>query len=368
MESTKPDKPYPEYPLFAHSNGQWAKKIRGKFHYFGVWEKPEEARDLYLEQRDDLFAGRKPSRHKGALTVNELCDLFLAHKERLLKSGDLSQRTFDRYQATAQSVGDECGWTVAVIDLRPIDFERLRAALTETWGPVALANEIQIVRMAFRYGYESELLEKPVRFGPGFAKPSAKTIRRARGANGPRMFTPDELRRIIDNATPNMKAMVLLGINGGLGNTDLGMLPCDAVKLNISWLYYPRTKTGILRLVPLWSETVAAIGEVLANRKVDSPLLFIGRRGKDYIGDHKGYRVTAEFARVAAKAKVTGRAFYDLRRTFQTIAEGCGDLPAVKAIMGQAPESGDMSAVYRQVVSDERLKAVTDHVHRWLFG
>ena len=27
-----------------------------------------------------------------------------------------------------------------------------------------------------------------------------------------------------------------------------------------------------------------------------------------------------------------------------------------------------MSAVYRERISDERLKAVTDHVHQWLFG
>ena len=27
-----------------------------------------------------------------------------------------------------------------------------------------------------------------------------------------------------------------------------------------------------------------------------------------------------------------------------------------------------MSAVYRQRISDERLKAVTDYVHGWLFG
>jgi hypothetical protein len=27
-----------------------------------------------------------------------------------------------------------------------------------------------------------------------------------------------------------------------------------------------------------------------------------------------------------------------------------------------------MSSIYRERISDERLRAVTDHVHAWLFG
>jgi hypothetical protein len=37
----QPRKPYPTFPLTAHPNGQWCKKIRGKVHFFGVWGDPE---------------------------------------------------------------------------------------------------------------------------------------------------------------------------------------------------------------------------------------------------------------------------------------------------------------------------------------
>jgi len=44
-----------------------------------------------------------------------------------------------------------------------------------------------------------------------------------------------------------MMAMILLGINGGLGNTDLAMLTPDPFDLDGSWLNYaPLLPPGLL--------------------------------------------------------------------------------------------------------------------------
>ena len=377
---SKPAKPHPDFPLFIHdwrhpNRARWAKKIKGKLHYFGrVADDPkgQVALDLWLAQKDDLLAGRTPRPQDNRLTVEDLCDQFLEHKELLVDSDELAPRTWDRYHATCTLVLKTFGKSRPVDDLRPQDFAKLRGVLAKRYGAVVLCNEIQTVRSVFRYGYEAELIDKPIRFGPGFKKPSAKTIRKTRVANGPRMFKPEDIRKLLEHATVNMRAMVLLGINAAMGNTDLALLPIKAVDLENHWLDYPRAKTAIPRRIPLWAETVKAIKAALENRgepkdPEDKALLFIGRRGQSYVGNHKGYRVHQEFARVLKWAGIEGRSFYDLRRTFQTIGEGAHDLVAVQSVMGHAPPSSDMSAIYRQRVDDARLRNVTDHVRTWLF-
>src|SRR5204863_931860 len=92
-KSDKPAKPYPEFPLTAHPAGYWCKKIRGKIHYFGPWDDPDDALAKYLEQKDALHAGRKPRENTAATTLNELCNAFLNAKQASVDTGELSPRT-----------------------------------------------------------------------------------------------------------------------------------------------------------------------------------------------------------------------------------------------------------------------------------
>ena len=88
----KPTKPRPDFPLFAHAAGVWAKKIRGKLPYFGPWADPDGALAKYLEQKDALHAGRKPREDTGGLSVKELANRFLNAKQALVDAGPFDSR------------------------------------------------------------------------------------------------------------------------------------------------------------------------------------------------------------------------------------------------------------------------------------
>ena len=166
--------------------------------------------------------------------------------------------------------------------------------------------------------------------------------------------------------------MILLGINCGFGNADCGNLPLSPLDLDRGMIDFPRPKTGIPRRCALWPQTVAAIREALARRPKpkrpqDAGLVFLTKYGYAWSKEDNAGPVTQEMRKLLNRLGINGhRNFYTLRHTFRTIADEAKDQPAADYIMGH--EVPHMSSVYRETISDERLRAVADHVRRWLFG
>lgn len=50
------------------------------------------------------------------------------------------------------------------------------------------------------------------------------------------MFEAEDLRKILNAATQPMRAMVLLGINGALGATDVAEMPRTVLNFKTGWL------------------------------------------------------------------------------------------------------------------------------------
>jgi hypothetical protein len=254
--SSKPAKPYPDFPLFPHASGQWAQKIRGRFVYFGPWNNPDVALAKYLGAKEDLHAGRTPRPEPGALSLKDLANAFLNAKQAMVDTGELSPRTWDGYKSACDFLVKHLGKTRLVADLGPDDFAAVRTKLAQRYGPHGLGTAIQCIRCACKYAFDAGLVDRPVRYGPRFKRPSKKALRIHRAKQGPKLFTAEEIRRLLDAAGRPLKAMILLGINAGFGNADCGRLPHDLLDLDCGVIDYPRPKTGIPRRCILWPETV----------------------------------------------------------------------------------------------------------------
>jgi integrase len=388
--SERPKKPYAAFPLTPHASGAWQKKIRGKVHYFGRWATRrngklerfpgdgwKEALAEYKLQADNLHAGRTSHpKIDNELILEQLCNEFLTAKQNRVVSRELSQRSFADYRQIAQMVCDYFGKDRLVCDLGPNDFASLRVSIAKRVGPVRLGNEITRIKSIFKYAMENQLVENSVVYGTEFAKPRKEVMQKYRAGRDKKLFSTSEIKQLAKEASPMVAAATFLGINCGLGNTDISSLDQRHLDLDAGWLDYPRSKNGNPRRVPLWPVTVKHLRTAIADRPTpkdesDKHAVLLASNGERLVRLSATSRtdgVSVRFGRLLRKLDINGRkglGFYSLRHTFATIGLQTGDRDAVKALMGHS--YGDVLALYDQAgPSDERLKAVTDHILEWL--
>lgn len=414
----KPEKPHAGFPLFPHVTGRWARKVKGRLHYFGRWGVKRGVNIVPVEDVDAsaaaalaefnrqwpyLQAGRTPppADAPAGSTMRDVCNAFLTEKTHAVESGELSAHSLSEYHRTCERLIAHFGRERRVDDLSPEDFRGFRARLAKGCNVVTLKSKINRVRVVLKYAHDNRMIDRAVEYGSAFDRPKPLALRRARNEAGPRLFDRAELLLMLDalegkpvavegedepvilTPAPALRAMVLLGLNGGLGNTDVANLPRSAVDLSRGWITFPRVKTGIQRRIPLWPETTSALTAALAIRPAakdpaDAGLCFLTERGTRFMrvqasqstaGRHVAINpLSRRFEMLLKRLKLDGRrgrGFYTLRHCFETFAGESRDQVAVDAVMGHVDST--MAGQYRETISDERLRAVVEVVRAWLW-
>ena len=311
----KPSKPYPDFPLYAHNSKRWAKKIKGRTHFFGHWNDWKSALERFQYENDYLQAGKTPPpKNVGALTVEDLVNGFLENRDAKVLSGEMAQRTWNDSKRTGLMLIEALGRHTTVESLTPNDFAKLRLQFSKGVGLVSLGNDIQRSRVIFNFAFKNEMIDRPVRMGLSFSKPSKQSVRKEKQSKPAKVFNVDELAIIFKAANPQMRCFMLLAMNG----------------------------------------------------EYDSQLVFVTKYGQSWYKDAADSPITKEFVKLLKECGLheKQRGFYALRHTFRTVADGCRDRVAIDRIMGHSDDS--MGATYREWVEPERLQAVVDHVHNWL--
>lgn len=319
-------------------------------------------------------------------TVKEVCEAAVARVRRRVESEDLSPRTAEEYETASGSLLAAFGGERTVDSLSPEDFAVLRSSLATRLAKSTLHKRIGMIRTVL--GHAGDLRDEQGRrrfsadvdYGREFERPTAKAIRKERAAGQRKVFTAEEVRRLLEAAGEPLRTMILLGVNCAFGNTDVAELTWSAVDLEAGWIDYPRPKTGVHRRVPLWEETAKALKRHRSERLFAEPgqLVFSTSSGKAFVRytPHrrdserttkqddlaKAFRALCDSVGVGRR----GLGFYGLRHTCCTWGDACKDPVAVAAYMGHT--DGSMTGVYREGVDDGRLMAVAETVRISLEG
>lgn len=366
----KPEKPRPDFPLFAHACGKWAKKVRGRTHYFGEWADPEGALNEWLAKKDYLIAGRHPHEPEG-YDVEDLVNDFLDSKDEQRKLGELTRAGLNDYQRAGQLVANFFGKSRLISTLDTPDFTRLRASFPDSWATATINNQIARISAIFNFAFEEGKIDRPIRKGKNFKRVSRKRQRLERAKKPKRLFEAAELHRLINAAGFQMKAMILLGINCAYGNADCGRLEIPMIDFKQSWLEDLRPKTAVERAAWLWPETIEALRYAIENKYAHAPpslfdRVFVTKRRQSWFKENgKSDPISVAFRKLTDQVgcRREGVGFYGLRHTFETIAGNSKDQIAVNYVMGHVDAS--MSQVYREGIDPRRIKAVCEFVRRW---
>lgn len=376
-------------PLTLHkATGQWCKKVRGKIIYFG--KDLDAALVRWATEKDRLVAGLPVMRHDTRPTIEELGNVYNADCLNRILEGSMTQRTLDEAKKSINRFIEIVGKNVRPDDLRPLDFSNVKAKLfepvqrtTEIRGgikgisverrsPITVAGDVRRIRAFLNWCADSELISPP-RWAKKFQAITAKQSRSARSEAGRKLIAPEDILAILEKASSGLKPMILLGINAGMGASDLAAMTLKdlpAMKGEV-WIDTYRGKTGAPRRFVLWPETRDAIATWLKNRpepyKDAKDRVFLTRDGVAWVRENTD-AIAKAFGLARKAAGINSGTFYDLRRAFQTIGSQTKEYRACSYVMGHVVEETDMSGRYTVQIPDEQIRTVCNHVRKWLFS
>ena len=217
---------------------------------------------IRLHPTEDRMVGR---RHARLFFLNDGWYIESLHDQGVLVHGELTAYTL---RNTRQAVR---GFLTA-LGSKPLDqIAEAELQAHRTWlsrghyRPHTIHNHQAGVRAMLRYAYNMRFLSELPRLAFAYDPPIRSVLRKDRATqikkHGPLLFTADEVRRMIEASTrpAYLRSCILLGINGGFGQQDCGMLEDEHVDLDSRVIVFPRPKTGVERVVPLWPETIASM-------------------------------------------------------------------------------------------------------------
>ena len=337
-------------------------------YYFG--SDKQEALQRYIDQAAYLHGSNHNSQRPvgDSMTLKQLCDIFLKYQFAKVKAYAITAQHYNDQVSSLNILMSFLGQRRSIKDISTLDLQNYKRKLQKHYNKSShrLNLHISNLKTLFHWAKKNDILKQI---------PNIDAISRSKLTNKQRrIFTHEEINKLLTVADTQMKAMIWLGLNCGFGCTDCSDLQWKNLNLDNGRVVFPRGKTGVPRDLPLWSETVDALKAVPKKGE----LVFYTARGNPFVrnalkidtsGNEKYSPINSiatKFARLIKKAGLDvpkGTGFYTLRRTAATMAARSGDPFAVQRLLGHA--NLIMATRYVQDVSkqtDEVVKKSREYI------
>jgi integrase len=285
--------------------------------------------------------------------------MYLKYQYSKLQANDLTASHHNEQIGSLNKLMAFLGQNIDINNISTLDLQNYKRRIQKSHVSVCRLNlHISIMKALFHWARKNDVLENI---------PNIDAISRGKIVHHERFtFDTERINKLLSCADVKMRAMIWLGLNCGFGCTDCSELKWTDLDLVNARVKLPRRKTGILRDLPLWPETVESLEKILRTGK----LVFYTSRGNPYIqtllksdGNGNGKyttlnTITTKFSRLIKKLGLglpKGTGFYTLRRTAATVAARSGDPFAVQKLLGHA----DLQMATRYV---QDVSAQTDRV------
>ncbi len=354
-----------KFPLTLHKTGQYCKKIKGKIYYFGKDKKL--ALERYQEHASLLYRNHHSITGKNLeMTLKALSQMYLQHQSAKVQTGELTARHYSDQVNCLHKFVNSIGQFVKIKDITTLDLHHYKRQIMQQYSAERVNLNISVMKAMFHWAKKNDIL---------IEIPNIDAVSRNKVEHQQRfVFSSEQIQQLLQLADNQMKAMIWLGLNCGFGCTDCAQLRWGHVDFTRGRVVLARGKTGIMRDLPLWSETVKALEQLSYQ---EGELIFKTKHGKPMIteryvdcGATKKYSstnmVTTRFSRLLKNSGLQvpkGTGFYALRRTAATMAARSGDPFAVQRLLGHA--NLKMATRYVQDVSkqtDEVINKSRDYL------
>jgi len=405
----KPEKPWPDFPLYWHQRGYWmCKRQRREYRYEAD---PHASYARYLKDKEIWDAGAVPAQPMKGYLLADAINQFLSRQQNRLADGAINSRQFARYRKELekhllQAVPKTTRLQDFASDRAPSLFRRIRAT-ARAKGLESCRIHVTAVRAMLDHAARKRMMMAPD-YGEDFDPPTVKQFRDQRNVeraeHGDRAWGIDELGAILVAAKkydPHLYAQILVGLNLAYSAADVAAMTEGVIDRKTRLVRFPRVKTGIDRIGVLWPETLRAIDASLrvkpkpASREY-AKLLFLSPTGLPCVRRKEHFdksnvlervvridAINLDFKRMLERMDAKRRkgnpdlkapdlkrhktGFNTLRAMFRSLAVGAHQDPDAIAIVMGRQFARPIDEWYIRADLREKLEALSEHVRSQVF-